>query len=214
MKITWHGQSCFKIRTKKTTLITDPFSKETGIKPPHYKGDIVTVSHGHSDHNNVSAIKGDPFLIEDPGEYDLKGITINGVASFHDSKQGKERGSNTIFVIETEDIKICHLGDLGQKELTNEQLEGIGDIDILMIPVGGVYTIGAEKAMHIINQIEPEIVIPMHYKIPKLKIQIKPVDDFLKEIGKKPEKVDELTIKAKDIPKQKENMRIILMERT
>ncbi len=214
MKITWHGQSCFKIKTKDGSLVTDPPSKETGLKPPHYKGDIVTVSHGHSDHNNVSAIKGNPFVIEDPGEYDLKGISIRGVASFHDTKKGKERGSNTIFIIETEDIKICHLGDLGQQELTNNQLEQIGDINILMIPVGGVYTIGPERAVGTINQIEPEIVIPMHYKIPKLKIGIKPIDEFLKEIGKKPEKVNELTIKSKDLQEQKEDTRIILIELT
>ncbi len=211
MKISWYGHSCFKMTTKNTTIITDPFNKEIGLKPPHCEADIVSVSHDHKDHNNVSVLRGNPFLIENPGEYDLHDIAVQGTSSFHDSKQGEMRGANIIFTFKIEDIKICHLGDLGQKELTNEQLESIDDVDILMIPVGGVYTINGEQAMTIINQIEPEIIIPMHYKLPKLKMKIEPIDQFLKEAGAEEKRVDYLTIKKEDLSKEKENTQIIIM---
>ncbi|GAG35171.1 unnamed protein product, partial [marine sediment metagenome] len=186
------------------------FGKDIGLKPPRFQADIVTVSHSHYDHNNVSSLKGDPFVVNDSGEYELKGITIRGINSFHDQKQGEERGLNTIFTIEAEDIRICHLGDLGQKELIGEQLEKLGEIDILIIPVGGIYTIDAEKAANIINQIEPRIVIPMHYKVPKLKIKLKELNDFLKEMGTKEEVVEQLTVKKRDL--FKEEMKIVVMK--
>ena len=211
MKISWYGHSCFKMTTKSTTIITDPFNKEIGLKPPHCEADIVSISHNHKDHNNFSTLRGDPFLIESPGEYDLRDIAIRGTSSFHDSKEGKERGSNIIFTFKIEDIKICHLGDLGQKELTSEQLESIDNVDILMIPVGGVYTINGEQAMNIINQIEPKIIIPMHYKLPKLKIKIEPVDQFLKETGTKEQRIDCLTIKKEDLSKEEEKTQVIVM---
>lgn len=210
MKITWHGHSCFKIVTSNTVIVTDPFSKDIGLRPISCEADIVTVSHDHYDHNNTSSLRGAPFVVDGPGEYELKGISIKGIGSFHDEKRGKERGLNTLFVIEAEGIRICHLGDLGQKELTDEQLEALGEIDILMIPVGGVYTIDGEEAAAIINRIEPKIVIPMHYKIPNLTIKLQESDAFLKEIGAGKEVIDQLIIKKKDLPK--EEMRVIVMK--
>ncbi len=210
MKIFWYGQSCFKIEAKKAVIAMDPFHKDIGLTPPRFKADIVTVSHQHNDHNNVSSLMGDPFVVDDPGEYEFRDTSIRGIHSFHDQEQGQKRGSNTIFVIETEDMRVCHLGDFGQKELNNEQIEELTGVDILMIPVGGVYTIDGEKAAEIINQIEPKIVIPMHYKIPKLNIDLKKLDPFLKEIGTKKEVEEKLTIKKGDLPK--EDMRLIVME--
>lgn len=210
MKITWHGQSCFKIITKEATIVTDPFGKEIGLKPLHCEAGIVTVSHDHHDHNNVSSLRGNPFVLDGPGEYELKKTAIRGINSFHDTKEGKERGVNTIFIIEAEGLNICHLGDLGQKELSSDQLDKIGDIDILMIPVGGIYTIDGERAVAIINQIEPRIVIPMHYKIPKLNIQLKTIDPFLKEIAIKAETVEQLVIKKGDLPK--EDTKLVVMK--
>jgi len=210
MKIFWYGQSCFKIEGKKAVIAMDPFHKDIGLTPPRFKADVVTVSHGHRDHNNVSSLQGKPFVIEDPGEYEFKDISLRGVNSFHDQKRGAERGSNTVFVIETEDMRICHLGDFGQKELSNEQLEEIADVDVLMVPVGGKYTINGEKAADVINQIEPKIVIPMHYKIPNLKVDLKKVDHFLKEMGMKKEVAEKLILKKKDLPK--EEMRLIVMK--
>jgi len=210
MKIFWYGHSCFKITTKQAIIALDPFGKEVGLRPPRFQADIVTVSHDHYDHNNTSSLQGNPFVIDGPGEYELKGVAIQGVDSFHDQKQGKERGLNTIFVIEAEDLKVCHLGDFGQKELTNGQLDKLGQVDILMVPVGGVYTIDAEQAVNIINQIEPKIVIPMHYKIPKLKVKLKGLEEFLEEIGVKEEIVEQLIIKKKDLPK--EETKLVIMK--
>lgn len=210
MKITWHGHSCFKIITNNAVIVTDPFSKDIGLKPIRCEADIVTISHDHYDHNDASSLRGTPFVISGPGEYELKRVAIRGINSFHDEKKGKEKGSNTLFTLEAEDMRICHLGDLGQKELTSEQVESLGEVDILMIPVGGVYTIDSEGAVAVINQIEPKIVIPMHYKIPNLTIKLQGVDAFLKEIGIEKEVVDQLAVKKKDL--SKEEMKVVVMK--
>jgi len=202
MTISWYGHSCFKITNQggHLTIITDPFDKSIGLIPPRGSADIVTISHDHYDHNNVKAISGSPFVVNNPGEYEIKGIRIIGCPSFHDKKQGKERGLNTIYLIKIDKIRICHLGDLGQERLTDEQLEAIGYVDILIIPVGGLYTIGASEAVKIAKQLEPNLIIPMHYKLPGLKINFASLNEFLKEMGlnKKPA-VDKLTIKKKDL---------------
>jgi len=215
MKIAWYGQSCFKFLVKtnngeKITILIDPFSKEIGLNPPRGAADIVIVSHDHYDHNNVKSISGEPFIIEGPGEYDVKKVFIRGIYSFHDNSEGKERGVNTISIIEAEEIKVCHLGDLGQKELSDKQLEKIGEIDILMIPVGGIYTINGNEAVKIINQIEPKVVIPMHYKIPGLKVKLNSVDKFLEEIGREKETLEEFSIQKKDLTE--EEMKIVIMK--
>ncbi len=203
MVITWYGQSCFKIQSGETVVFTDPFDKEIGLTPPRSQADIVTISHNHFDHNNQDALSNEPLVVDGPGEYESKGVNIKGILSFHDDKEGQERGINTIYIIEIESIKICHLGDLGQSKLAAEQVEKINGVDILMIPVGGVYTIDGETAADIINQIEPRIVIPMHYKIPGLTVKIDGVDVFLKEMGiAKKEAVDKLTLKKKDLPEE------------
>jgi len=211
MVITWYGQSCFKIQSGETVVFTDPFDKSIGLTPPRGLAHIITVSHRHFDHANIESLSGEPLVIDGPGEYETKGVSVKGVFSFHDNKEGKERGENTIFIIEVEGIKICHLGDLGQKKLTDEQLEQIDEADILMIPVGGDATIDGEEAAEIINQIEPRIVIPMHYKIPGLELKFAGVDDFLKEMGvAKKETVDKLTLKKKDLPQ--EDMEVMVMK--
>lgn len=191
-------------------MFTDPFNKEIGLTPPRSQANVVTVSHNHYDHNNREALSGDPLVIDGPGEYEIKGVEIKGIFSFHDDKEGKERGVNTIYTITIEGIKICHLGDLGQAKLTAEQLGKIDGADILMVPVGGVYTIDEETVADVINQIEPSIVIPMHYKIPGLAEKIGGVDVFLKEMGiAKKDAVDKLTLKKKDL---QENMEVVVMK--
>jgi len=206
MNIFWHGQSCFEIITSpaknsQVKIIIDPFSEEIGLRPPKLEATLLLVTHQHYDHNNLKIVSGSPFLIEGPGEYEIKNIFIKGISSWHDVSQGKERGENTIYTLETEEMRICHLGDLGQKELTEEQLEKIGDIDILMIPVGGVYTISGKEAVRIMSQIEPKITVPMHYQIPKLKIKLDGLDEFLKPLGiKSIEPLNKLVIKKRDIP--------------
>jgi L-ascorbate metabolism protein UlaG (beta-lactamase superfamily) len=207
MKITWAGQACFQIsisnsKNHEASLVIDPFG-DIGLKMPNFSADIVLVTHGHPDHNNVGAVKGEPFVIENPGEYEVKGVFIQGIASFHDDKEGKERGVNTIYTIEAEDMRLCHLGDFGQKQLTDEQLEKIGKVDILMIPVGGTYTIDSSEAAKVIGQIEPKIVVPMHYEMPKLKFKLDGVEKFLKAMGKNATQPQEkLVVKTSALPKE------------
>ena len=211
MQVIWHGHAFFQIITsrgkeEKLSIAIDPFPGEVGLRVPSFQTDILLVSHDHYDHNNIKTIKGNPFLIQGPGEYEIKGVFIQGIAAFHDKTQGKERGRVTIYTIETEGIRLCHLGDLGQKELTSDQIEKIGDCDVLMIPVGGVYTISGQEASKIISQIEPRIVIPMHYQLPKLKLKSKleSLDKFLKAMGQKgisPQ--PKLTLKKKDLPEER-----------
>lgn len=212
MIITWQGHSCFKIQDKigpdGVTVITDPFSKEVGLKVPNCEADIVTISHDHYDHNNSAALRGQPLIINCAGEYDYKGILVEGIDSFHDDKEGKERGLNVIYRFEVEDISIVHLGDLGSP-LDNGQLEKLAGTDILLIPVGGKYTLDAKKAVEVISQIEPRIVIPMHYKTKDLKIDIDPVDKFIKEIGIEPTYEEKLKISKKDLPQ--EDMELVIL---
>lgn len=216
MQIIWHGQSFFEIITSSgknnyLTIGIDPFSSEIGLRVPKVRADIVLVTHSHYDHNNIKEIEGNPFLIEGPGEYEIRQVFILGIPAFHDDNQGKERGLITIYTIETEDLKICHLGDIGQKELNSDQLEKIGPVDILMIPVGGQYTISGKEAVKIMSQIEPKIIIPMHYALPKLKVKLQEVDKFLKMLGiKKLEPINKLTIKKKDL--SEEEAKIILLK--
>ncbi|MFA6394000.1 MAG: MBL fold metallo-hydrolase [Patescibacteria group bacterium] len=214
MHITWLGHSCFKIQDKTgpdaITIVTDPFDANTGFKVPNFEADIVTVSHGHHDHNNADALRGKPFIINAAGEYDVKGISIEGIDSHHDEKEGAERGRNIIYWMEMEGIAIVHLGDLGHV-LTDKQLEKIGKCDILMIPVGGKYTIDAKKAVEVINQIEPRIVIPMHYKTAGGKItDIDGVEKFVKELGIKPTEEEKLKISKKDLPQ--EDMELVILK--
>jgi L-ascorbate metabolism protein UlaG (beta-lactamase superfamily) len=210
MIITWYGHSCFKIVTNGQTIVIDPFSKNLGLRPPHGQADIVLVTHEHHDHNNIGTIGGNPFMVRGPGEYEVKGISILGIESFHDAKQGAERGLNTIYLVESEDIKLCHLGDFGQDELSDDQSEKINEPDILFIPVGGKYTIGATRAASLVNQLEPKIVIPMHYKMVGSNLDAEPVDRFLKETGAgKKQAVDKLTIKKKGLP---ERMEVVVMK--
>ncbi len=215
-KINWAGQSCFQIsvsnsRDHSADIVIDPFDEKIGLKVPSFSADILLVTHQHYDHNNVKAVKGTPFVISGPGEYEVKEVFIKGISSFHDDKEGKERGQNTIYTIFAEDLKFCHLGDLGQKQLTDEQLEKIGNVDILMIPVGGQFTISSQEAQRIISQIDPKIVIPMHYELPKLKIKLDGVDKFLKVMGKNsiaPQ--DKFTVKSSTLPK--DGMEIVVLQ--
>ena len=211
MEITWLGHSCFRIRGSQATVISDPYSPDLGYSLGKPAAQIVTVSHQHPGHSYVQGIGGEPKQITGPGEYEIKDVSVQGISSFHDFSSGKERGQNTIYIIEAEDIRLCHLGDLGQKELTPEQLEKIGDIDILMIPVGGVYTISIKEAMKIMSQIEPSVIIPMHYQIPKLKLKLDGLDKFLKIMGiKKIEPISKLSIKKKDI--STEEAKIVILK--
>src|SRR3989344_5161080 len=171
--ILFHGQACVSVKGKGATLIFDPYNSDVvGLKPLRLEADIVCVTHDHEDHNNIAAIKGvdgkEPFVISGPGKYEISGVNIIGVSTFHDDSGGAERGKNTIYHATVDDVNIVHLGDLGQKKLTQGQIEDLSGCDVLLIPVGGVYTIEAKDAPDIISQLEPRIVVPIHYKIDDL----------------------------------------------
>lgn len=183
MDINWIGHACFRLKGKTGAVITDPYDERaTGLKLPKLVSDIVTVTHSHDDHSNSTVVEGSPYLISGPGEYEVKGINVVGVNTYHDNKNGAERGRNTIYNITLDEISVTHLGDLGHV-LTTEQMEELGAVDILLIPVGGIYTIDAHIAAKITAELEPKIVIPMHYVVPGLKYSLDNVEKFLKEMG-------------------------------
>lgn len=205
MDITHLGHASFKIKGKKAAVVTDPYEESIGLKLPKTNADILTVSHAHRDHNATNLVGGEPFIVDGPGEYEIKGVKIAGVPSFHDAKEGGERGKNTIFNIKMDGLWICHLGDLGQNELTNSQMESIGGVDILLVPVGGVYTIDATTASKIVTELEPKVVIPMHYQEEGSNIKLEPVEKFLKEMGaEKTQSQTKLTISKEKLPDELE----------
>src|SRR3990167_3236869 len=214
--ITWHGQACFKIKGRVASVVVDPYESDfTGLKPLMLEADIVCVTHNHQDHNNTKAVKTsegqDPFIISGPGEFEKMGINIVGVASFHDNSQGQEQGKNTIYNISVDEVNVVHLGDLGQKKLTQEQVEVLSSCDVLLIPTGGTFTIEAKDAPDIIAQLEPKIVIPMHYKIASLKFSLDGVEQFLSAMGK--DRLDaqsKLSVSAEKLP---EELDLVLLEK-
>jgi len=182
MKVKWLGHSCFLITSRGgLRIITDPYAVGGGINysPIKETADVVVVSHGHDDHSNVSAVQGTPEVVKGDGKKTAKGIQFKGIATYHDASQGKRSGLNTVFCFTIDDIKLCHLGDLGHV-LSPEQANEIGAVDILFVPVGGFYTIDAPVASQVCDQLKPKIVIPMHFKTPKCAYPIAGVEDFLR----------------------------------
>ncbi len=209
MDITWYGQSCFRLRDRSVAVVTDPYAKAGGLKLPRLTGDIVTISHDHADHNYAAGVKGDPFVIDSPGEYEVKGLFVTGLGMFHDDKQGVERGRNTIYTYDFADAKICHLGDLGHAP-TQTQVEEMGDVEVLLIPVGGKYTLDARQAVEVVSLIEPKIVIPMHYALPGMDTPIEGVEAFLKEMGlRDPERLESYSVTSRRFP---EETQVVLLE--
>lgn len=214
MEITYLGHSSFKIKGKNASLVTDPFDSEAvGLKFPKVEADIVTISHEHQDHCEAKAVGGNPFVIFGAGEYEVKGINIFGFSTFHDSKGGDERGQNTVYLIEIDNMKLVHLGDLGEK-LKGEALEELTGCDILFIPVGGVYTIDFKEAVEIVTSLEPKIVIPMHYQVeglnPKIYEELTPVENFLKEIGEEADREVKLVMTVDSLPEER---KVVVLER-
>jgi L-ascorbate metabolism protein UlaG (beta-lactamase superfamily) len=181
MKIKWLGHASFLITSEKgVKIITDPYSIGGGIDYGRIEevADIVTVSHKHGDHDNVAAVKGKPEVVSTVGSRRVKEIDFKGIASYHDEATGRQRGANIIFCFTLDGIMICHLGDLGH-QLDASQMAEIGEVDILLLPVGGVYTIDAKGATKVCQKLNPKVVLPMHYKTAKCGYPIARVDDFL-----------------------------------
>ncbi|MCK4331351.1 MAG: MBL fold metallo-hydrolase [Dehalococcoidia bacterium] len=182
MEITWLGHSCFRIKGKDAIVITDPCHPSLGYTLGKLHADIVTLSHFHPGHSYSEAITSEFKEIRGPGEYELKGIFITGIATFHDSEQGNKLGRNTVYVLEMDGITLCHMGDLGHLP-ASQLMEAIGDVDVLFLPVGGVSTIAGSTAAEIVRHLSPRIVIPMHYKTSAEVKDFQPVDRFLTELG-------------------------------
>jgi L-ascorbate metabolism protein UlaG (beta-lactamase superfamily) len=185
MKVKWLGHSCFLITSKGgVRIVSDPYAVGGGINysPIKETADVVVVSHDHGDHSNVSAVQGKPEVVKGSSTKTTKGIQFKGVSSYHDASQGEQRGSNTIFCFNVDDLRLCHLGDLGHA-LSPAQVNEIGAVDILFIPVGGFFTIDGNVASQVCDQLRPKVVIPMHFRTPKCAYPIGGVEDFLK--GKK-----------------------------
>lgn len=188
MKIRWRGHASFIIETQNQTIVTDPFDKKVGYPLEPLAADLVTISHEHYDHNAPETLKGRPHLIKGSGLHELSGISIRGVASYHDHSNGRERGANTIFKISSEGVDLVHLGDLGHP-LSARQMEEIGNVDILLVPVGGKFTIDAGEAVGVVNALQPKIVVPMHFSTPHLSFALAPVEEFIShydQVIKKP----------------------------
>lgn len=182
MEITWLGHSCFRLKGKDITLITDPYEKSLGYDLGRQAANIVTISHQHAGHYNVAAIGGSPKVLNGPGEYEISHVLITGLPTFHDAQRGKSRGKNTIYIIEMDDIRIGHLGDLGHVP-SPTQIEEMSDVDVLMVPVGGVSTIDAAAAAETVSLLEPKLVIPMHFKTEATTQELEALDKFIKEMG-------------------------------
>lgn len=199
--ITWLGHAMFRLRGKDATIITDPFDRSLGLELPRPKADIVTISHDHPHHNAVATLKGEPRVLNGPGEYEIKGIFITGISTFADNKKGAERGRNTAFLIELDDLIICHLGSLGHV-LTTKQVEALSDAHVLLVPVGGHSTLDVARAAEVIAQIEPRIVIPMHYRTGTEQVEGEDnLEKFAREMGLKEWKPqDRLAVRASDLP--------------
>lgn len=182
MDIFWLGHSCFRLRGREATIVTDPYDRSLGYPPLRLSADIVTVSQAHPHHDHVAAVGGNPKVVAGPGEYEIAGVMITGVDTRREKrKPGPAR--NTAYVIEVDDVTICHLGDLAHL-LATEQIEALKDADVLLIPVGGQDTIGASEAVEVVAQLEPRLVVPMHYQTEAVKgLGLDPVDRFCREMG-------------------------------
>jgi L-ascorbate metabolism protein UlaG (beta-lactamase superfamily) len=185
MKITWLGHASFLVESKSgTRVVMDPFEAGSydgavGYAPIDTHADVVTVSHEHADHNAIDAVSGSPEVVRDTEERTVKGIAIRGLSTFHDESKGQDRGRSNIYVMDVDGVKVGHLGDLGHV-LSEEEVEALGKVDVLLAPVGGYYTIGPEEAKKTAEALGARVIIPMHYKTNALGFPIQPVDDFLK----------------------------------
>ena len=211
MEITYLGHSAFKLKNGRGSVVMDPYDENTGWALPKQTADVVTVSHNHGDHSAVDRVKtadgGEPMIISVAGEYETRGISVFGVESWHDDKEGVLRGDNIIFTVLMDGVSVCHLGDLGHK-LTDEQIGRIGEVDVLLCPVGGYYTLDAKVAVEVMGQLEPKIFIPMHYRTPlhntNAFADVAPIESFFNEYGIAPAPIKKLEVQKARLPEETE----------
>ena len=201
MEITWLGHSCFRLKGKDITVITDPHDSSSGYTLGRVQADVVTVSHDSPDHANIAAVTGNPRIVEGPGEYEIAGVLITGIAT-HKGGNGSGGQRNTAYLIEMDDLAICHLGDLNTV-LSVEQVERMNMASVLLLPVGGRNTINAAQASEVVSQIEPRLVIPMHFMTEASALDLDPVAKFLREMGvTDPSPQPKLTVSRGSLPEE------------
>jgi L-ascorbate metabolism protein UlaG (beta-lactamase superfamily) len=181
-EIKWFGHACFRLRSRDATILTDPVPRSKGFKVEKQRADIVTLSHDHPGHTNLDLISGEPKIVNGPGEYEMNDVFITGIRTYHDEQKGAERGRNTAYLYELEDLVVLHLGDLGHT-LTDEQVESMSRADIVIIPIGGGPVLDATKASEVLGQLDAKIVIPMQYQTPTGDTDRDPLERFMKEMG-------------------------------
>jgi L-ascorbate metabolism protein UlaG (beta-lactamase superfamily) len=212
MELIWYGHACFRLKDRNITLVTDPYDKTVGFNLPRPKADIVTISHESPHHSYLAGVKGEFKVIDSPGEYEIGGVFVTGVNLSPSKKSANDDTPprrNNVYVIYMDNIAVCHLGDLNQIP-TQNQVEDMGSIDVLLVPVGGYNALNAAQAAEVISLIEPLIVVPMHYKLPGAEVELDPVDKFLKEMGiTKPDIQQTLKLTPSSLP---EETQIVLME--
>lgn len=200
MEIKYLSHSSFLVKTKDAKIVMDPFDpKFTGIKFSKQEADLVTISHTHKDHSHTDLIEGEPLILTWPGQFEKKGVRLWGISTFHDKVEGKEKGENVMYKLESEGISILHCGDLGHIP-TDAVIDDIGDVNILMVPVGGKYSLTADEAILFAKKVEPSIVIPMHYATAGSSIEgLAPLDEFLKKMGiTQAEPLEKLVVKKEE----------------
>lgn len=201
MNIAWYGHRCIRIEVKEGSVLIDPFDpKEIGMRGPNIKDDLVLVSEAAPSKDVLERINDDAFVVRGPGEYERRGIAVRGIQAAQDSQKGRELGLCTMYCVVAEEMSVCHLGACGQEKLTSEQLETIGDPDILILPVGGQSALDVKVAAEIATQIEPKIIIPVQYAIAGAKYDAGPLEKFVKEIGLTPQTVETFRISKKLLP--------------
>jgi L-ascorbate metabolism protein UlaG (beta-lactamase superfamily) len=207
--INWYGLACFRIREGGVTIVTDPFDKEIGCTLPRIRADVLTLSHAHPGHSYARGFRGSPRVLQSPGEYEVGGVFVTGVPTFHDDQNGKLRGQNIAFLFDFDGLTVCHLGDLGHV-LTQSQVEGLSGVNVLLIPVGGGSTITPAQAAEVVSLLEPNIVIPMHYQTAGLSRDLAPVTRFLKAMGVRQAPTEEaLRVRLGVMP---EDTQVVLLE--
>jgi len=182
LDVTWLGLGCFRLRGRGAAVVTDPYPPAIGLKLSRMDAEVVTVSHEHDNHSFTSVVRDGAYEIRGPGEYEIAGVSVIGVPTFHDPVKGEKEGRNTVYLIEIDDVRVCHLGDLGHK-LDDSEAEAVSSPDVLLVPVGGHSSLNGAQAAEVVRQLEPRYVVPMHYAIPGLKLELDPLDRFLKEMG-------------------------------
>lgn len=211
MELTWYGHASFRLKDRNMTVVTDPYDKTLGLPLPRLKADIVTISHAAPHHNHLAGVKGEFKVIDGPGEYEIGGVFITGVQMTPSKKKSgdSEAIPNTVFVFYMDEIAICHLGDLNYVP-SQSQVEDMGSIEVLLVPVGGQNALTAAQAAEVISLIEPQVVVPMHYHLPDLTVKLDPVEKFLKEMGiAKADKIDSLKLTKSSLP---DETQIVLLE--